>query len=207
MLCRNSKTFTQVLTVIIPPADFSIIAEQLRVSLAWCAKRELPPDRDYSNTFRSSTLAAHAARAFPDSCHTKYSAKMADAFAEFTRHRTSQVTTAIQDNAAAELTRPRSLLAFNWRSSLFDGAATPQTLGFLNDDYMPPWDTWLHIVCISELDYDPYCLISWVPQSLAGEINSGIVVDPAESLSWCTVSPTGTIILHGWGKPIGKAFN
>ena len=192
--------------MIVATADGSQVIEQLRVCLAWCADRDLPTCRDFSNVFRSSALAEHAAIAFPDSCHTKYSPEMARAFANFTRHRASQVTAPTLKVASAEFCRPQSLLAFNWRSSLFDGAATPQTLGFLNDDYMPPWDTWLHIICIPYLNYDPYCLISWVPNSLAASVNSGVVVDPAESMSWCNVSTDGTITLHGWGKAFGNAF-
>jgi len=123
---------------------------------------------------------------------------MCAAFAEFKWYRASQVKATTARFAEAEFARESSLLAFRWRSSLFDGAATPLTSGFLNDDYMPPWDTWLHTLCIPDLDDDPCCLISWVPSFLTAEVDSAMFVDPARSLSWCVVSSTGALTLRRW---------
>ncbi len=183
-------------------SDTFAIAEQLAICLAWCGNREMPPAKDCSAVFRSAALATQAASVFPDSCHTEFTPAIQETFTHFLQCR-NDLANETSSDASRELSRPRALLAFNWRSSLFDGAATPQTFGFVNDDYMPAWDTWLHILAVPSLDYDPYCLISWVPTWLAPHVNSGIAVDPAESMSWCHVAVTGEITIHGWGKMIG----
>lgn len=165
----------------------------------------MPGTQDCSSILRSVELAAHAAKVFPKSCHTKYSDDVGAAFQRFKNCRQSLVASPNAVAAAAELSRPRTLLAFNWRSSLFDGAATPLTHGFVNDDYMPAWDSWLHIVGVQDLDYDQCCLISWVPDWLAAHVNDGIAHDPAESMSWCNVDSAGEIAISGWGEVSGDS--
>lgn len=187
-------------------ADIAAITEQLRICLSWCGNRisAVPDIDDISSTFRSRELSKHALNVFPKSCHTKHSDFILHAFSDFTAQRARLISDLASD-IAAELPRPKSLLIFNWHCSLFDGAATAETLGFLDDDYMPPWDTWLAILPVPELSYGTHCLLSWVPEALADRIDGGIIVDPAESLSWCSISSNGKLIIHGWGNVVNDA--
>ncbi|MBV7338334.1 hypothetical protein KFU94_60930 [Chloroflexi bacterium TSY] len=98
-----------------------------------------------------------------------------------------------------ELTRPKALLVTDWAKSLFDGAITPETDGFIDDDCMPPWDCWVDICNIEEA-YGDLCLISWVPPLLAEKVDRGIFIDAAECMSWLVVDSMGIISLNGWGK-------
>lgn len=188
-------------------ADIAAITQQLRICIAWCGKRvpSLDENDALAATFRSPTLAAAAQRVFPESCHTKFSQEVVDRFHEFTGERASLVTVRPTE-VAAELHRPRSLLLFKWRYSLFDGAATPESLGFLNDDYMPPWDTWLQLLPTTTDEPESCGLVSWVPEPIGPYVNAGIIVDPAESMSWCSLSSGGKIMLRGWGQPWGDDF-
>lgn len=188
-------------------ADTTAITQQLRICFAWCGNRvsSVGEDDDFAVTFRSPELATAAQRVFPASCHTKFSQQVVDRFHEFTIQRESLLTERATI-LTAELHRPRSLLMFKWRYSLFDGAATPESLGFLNDDYMPPWDTWLQLVPTTSGEPESCGLMTWVPEPIGPYVNAGIIVDPAQSMSWCSLASDGKIRLHGWGQQWGDDF-
>jgi hypothetical protein len=84
------------------------------------------------------------------------------------------------------------LLAFTPDGTLQDGAATLATDGFLDDDNIPPWDTWIWYVIndpVSTPEFwsgtvtDSY-LLSWVPDSLIKVVDAGIDVNPEECIRW-----------------------
>ncbi|MEZ6101720.1 MAG: hypothetical protein R3E01_22530 [Pirellulaceae bacterium] len=187
--------------------NIAAVARQLCICFAWCGNRvtSVGKNDDIAITFRSRELATAAQRVFPESCFTNFSQQVVDRFREFTDERESLITAPLSV-INAEFHRPRSLLMFKWQCSLFDGAATIASLGFLNDDYMPPWDTWLQIVETTSEEPESCVLISWVPEPIGPYVNAGIIADPAESMSWCSLSSAGRIVPHGWGQPWGDDF-
>lgn len=84
------------------------------------------------------------------------------------------------------------LLAFTPDGTLSDGAAKLATQGFVDDDNLPAWDTWIWYVTndlVSNLEWWRGCnsyLLSWVPDVLVEVIEAGIDVNPEECLRWAT---------------------
>jgi len=68
------------------------------------------------------------------------------------------------------------LLAHFPSISLSHGLSVPETGGFIDEDEVPPWDTWVYFV-------DDF-LISWVPGNLESALKSAIDCNPEESLCW-----------------------
>jgi hypothetical protein len=180
-------------------ADIDGILHQLAVCMTWCGDRSQPldSDADLADAFRSEALAPFAAAVFPESCHTPFSLELLQQFQRFAAER-ERLTRNVTLNAVGEFNRDRALLIVNWHSSLFDGAVVPETRGFINEDYIPGWDTWLAIVGI-RTDYSAHALLCWIPESLADRVDSAIRIDPASCLAWCHT--VGRMIQHrAWGK-------
>ena len=152
----------------------------------------------YSHRFAVRNLLPSLRDLFPNSCHTEYSKSFLNAFRDFQSARKELVELPVKPGSLIE---PRSIIAFDWRYSLFDGAATPESLGYFDDDYMPPWDTWLIPTNQSGHSADDCYLLAWVPPVLAPYVERGVIVDPAESLSWCATTREGKLELIGWGQP------
>lgn len=151
---------------------------------------------------RSETLAEAARRVFPQSCHTGWSVAVESAFREFQRERQRilRQDAPRTDSVTSELVRSRSLLVVDWSASLFDGAVSPETAGFIDDDGMPGWDTWLTLASVAS-SYGKTCLICWVPRELTDRVSFGIEVDAAASMSWVTVNAVDrSLSLLGWGS-------
>jgi hypothetical protein len=94
----------------------------------------------------------------------------------------------------ADLLNGGRLLAFTPDGTLQDGAANVGTDGFLDDDNLPPWDTWIwyatnDLVSTPErwsgTVTDSY-LLSWIPDSLIKVVDLGIDVNPEECFLWAT---------------------
>ena len=180
-------------------ADISGILHQLAVCMTWCGDRfkSLDSDADLTNALRSEALAPFAAGVFPESCHTPFAPELLRQFQRFAAER-ERLTPNVTMNAIGEFNRDRALLIVNWQSSLFDGAVIPETRGFINEDYIPGWDTWLSIVGI-RTDYGSHGLLCWIPESLADGVDWAIRIDPASCLAWCKTS--GRMLQHrAWGK-------
>lgn len=155
--------------------------------------------------FRSDALASSARRVLPDSCHTPFSAGMVEAFSEY---RTKKVAL-LHDQALREvrtnLFDPLSLLLVNWRSSLFDGACTPETQGYIDADCIPGWDTWVAMVEL-ERQQDGHGLLCWVPPQLCREVDSAIALDAASCMSWLTFDQhSQKPLIVGWGQRWGPS--
>jgi hypothetical protein len=150
--------------------------------------------------YRSNELAFFAQRILPESCHTPFTANTARAFSQY-------VAEKVRLSKDCEPTRhvqfcscdPMTLLLVNWRDSLFDGAASPLTYGFIDDNWIPGWDTWLAIVSLEGKPND-HALLCWVPVELCREVDSAITVDAARSLSWLAFDHAIKPFLVGWGK-------
>lgn len=196
---------------LLPRALDTIVTRELQSSvkscLALCQQyiSEAPQDDDWETAFRSEALADVANRVLPESCHTKFGEATFREFANFLDSRqrlvqnTEDVSPIEEEVVQREMLRAKSLLLTDWSKSLFDGAVAPETNEFINDDCIPPWDTWIELVRVEDA-CGPCCLVSWVPHWLSEEMELGILADAAECLSWVTVDKMGRLARNGWGE-------
>lgn len=70
--------------------------------------------------------------------------------------------------------------------NLTDGAAEPETHGFLDMLNMPPWDTWVGLYTgqAPGIEGDATGLIAWVPSQMVELVDRGIRVNPEECIMW-----------------------
>ena len=163
---------------------------------------DLKPCGPTSTLFRSSQLAEAANRVFPDSCHSKYSKEMALAFDEFYVKRSTLLKERNVPQSALGTSNPSmQLLVVNWDQSLFDGACSPITQGFINDDCLPGWDTWIALVSLGD-ERLVHGLLCWVPPELVRRVDDAIRVDAAQCMSWLKKEAEQTFALVGWGKAL-----
>ncbi|MEF2277721.1 hypothetical protein V3W47_05365 [Deinococcus sp. YIM 134068] len=101
--------------------------------------------------------------------------------------------------ARRELARPRALLIVDPDSSLSDGAARVASSGYIDDNNIPPWDTWLMVVPPLLASSGSSGLLCWVPEWAADLINEGIYVNPEACLSWAEMQGE-TLTFLGWGE-------
>jgi hypothetical protein len=186
-----------------PVLPFSTLQSLALPCLNWCHEflARAPKEEDTPTVFRSKPLQEAAHKVFPFSCHTPFSQSLVDEFDRFLRLR-SQLNPPAHvtgEDVIRELRRPRSLLLTDWSSSLFDGALVPETRGFIDDDCMPPWDTWIALVHAPD-SHGLASLLSWVPHWLAEEMDFAIQMDAASCLSWAVLQEDGILLVNGWGE-------
>jgi hypothetical protein len=186
--------------------DRRSLRDRLRSAMDWAgALTTSAPDTAQVRTcLRSDFLARDAIAVFPNGLSTVIGDSERVAFLRLVAARAAILDLRDNDieftwqNAEAELTAAQSMLLFKPHESLFDGAATPPTYGFLNANYFPPWDTWLDLVDGAADVYGPI-LVSWVPRWCRQFVDDGIAVDPAGCLGWGMALDDG-IACRGWGK-------
>lgn len=148
---------------------------------------------------RSVELAGFAKNIFPESCGTTFSSETVQHFDDFIDRRSEL---AVNPSSVGEIkwdTANPNLLVVNWKDSLFDGACSPITNGFLDDDCMPGWDTWLAIVSLDDKS-ETVGLLCWIPCELESAVDSAISIDAASCMSWVSENSGGEFFLHGWGQ-------
>ena len=170
----------------------------LSVVKAYCRllnRTEFTPRR-----FRSHKLEADACLAFPESCHSLFSRAMLQHLDEM--HTKRKLNASDQaSHSPAMIDDCGRLLLVNWRESLFDGACSPITHGFLDDDCMPGWDTWVRVVSLDESRL-AHALVCWIPSELVPAVNDAILIDAAQCMSWLRDDGKGMLISAGWGTPL-----
>jgi hypothetical protein len=68
------------------------------------------------------------------------------------------------------------LLLFAPEDNLSDGAAEYASMGFFDEENVPPWDTWIVM-------FGKY-LVSWVPPQLIRLVQEGLDVNPEQCILW-----------------------
>lgn len=151
---------------------------------------------------RSSELMEAACKVYPDSCHTLFSDEMASAFDEFYARRMSHVESSDCDRETlSENASLANLLLVDWRRSLFDGVCTPMTSGFIDDNCMPGWDSWIALVTLDDIAGE-HGLLCWIPKKLVEGVNDALTLDAAECMSWLRWNED-KLELVGWGQRLG----
>ncbi len=98
----------------------------------------------------------------------------------------------------SETHRSRALLLTDWTSSLSDGASAVASRGFIDQDNIPPWDTWLALMDVRfAADTPKMVLVSWVPRWATELVGEAIEVNPEACLAWAGVSG-GEIVATDW---------
>jgi len=170
----------------------------LNVVKAYC--KLVDRTEEMAPRFRSHELEGNARKAFPESCHSHFSHGMLQQLDEL--HAKRKLIAKDQKRHSQEsLDESGRLLLVNWRDSLFDGACSPITHDFLDDDCMPGWDTWVRIVSLDE-SQDAHGLVCWIPSELVPWVNDAILIDAAQCMSWIKQDNKGMLIGVGWGKPL-----
>jgi len=152
-------------------------------------------------SYRSDALAESAHRVLPQSCHTPFSADVAEAFSQYLARKAKVLQDhKVEKGLRGSMWDPLSLLLVNWRNSLFDGACTPETYDYIDKDCIPGWDTWLAIVTL-EQEQDGHALLCWVPPELCREVDSAIALDAASCMSWLAFDRhSNKPFVVGWGQ-------
>ena len=150
--------------------------------------------------FRSPELEGNAHQAFPDSCHSQFSRAMLQQLDEIHAKR-KLIASDQRGHSPATLDEGGRLLLVNWRESLFDGACSPITDGFLDEDCMPGWDTWVRVVSLDE-SQAAHALVCWIPSELVPAVNGALMIDAAQCMSWLRQESNGMLATAGWGTPL-----
>lgn len=137
----------------------------------------------YYKILRSAALSPCAKGLFPHGTGTDFSHGTQSAMIDLVAARASANIVAPSKVDSDAINEPNTLLLFRWGESLFDGAGTPASLGYIDDDYFPPWDTWLTVTSTSQPN-DADCLVSWVPTWARPLVENAMAASPTECLSW-----------------------
>jgi hypothetical protein len=125
---------------------------------------------------------------------------MVEAFSYYLATKAALLQEQPAKEARTNLFDPLSLLLVNWQSSLFDGACTPETHGYIDADCIPGWDTWVAIVEL-ERQQDGQALLCWIPPELCRGVDSAIALDAASCMSWLTFDRhSKKPLILGWGQ-------
>lgn len=92
------------------------------------------------------------------------------------------------------------LLVTEIDGSFGDSPSAIITNGIIDEDDLPPWDTWLRAYS-EELDsgINFVVLLSWIPQELVEAVDKAVQEDPTECVQWaseCPFSATRNILGH-----------
>ena len=178
------------------PLSVGEIEPCLRPLKAYCRMQQRS-DGDTAR-FRSQELEAVATSVFPESCHSRFTPAMLPRLHDLReRRRAIGDDNSHEPDAGADRGR---LLLVNWSASLFDGACSAITRGFLDEDGMPGWDTWARIVSFDE-SRTTHGLLCWVPDILLGLLDDAMRIDPARCMTWLKPDRNGLVVLLGWGMP------
>ncbi|MFM7075882.1 MAG: hypothetical protein ACKO3G_07435 [Planctomycetaceae bacterium] len=141
-------------------------------------------------------MEAVAANLFPESCHSRFTTAMLRRMDDLHERRIDIL--ADRRELVIDLESGGRLLLVNWSESLFDGAGAVVTRGFLDDDGMPGWDTWVRIVRLDRAE-GTYGLVCWVPPGLVASVDDAMRVDPARCMTWLEPDRDGVLTISGWG--------
>ncbi len=151
----------------------------------------------YDGPGRSPVLESAAADVFPEEMSTPAGAAVVEAFEAFRTLRQAETRGAApQPNVVrSEISRPRSLLLFDWELNVCDGVGEAESDGFVTEANFPPWDFWLGIVGTS----NEMRLLSFVPAALAEAADRAVGVTAYDDLIWCDAS-CGRVLLKSPGE-------
>lgn len=81
------------------------------------------------------------------------------------------------------------LFAFRPQDSLFHASSPPISQGFIDEDEIAPWDTWIEAVGGH--------VLTWVPAAFVSHVGDAILVNPEECIRWAS----------DWEDPIVRQYD
>jgi hypothetical protein len=157
-----------------------------------------PAATSFARGGRSGALSPLAAEIFPKEMSTPATPAVERAFAKFASHRENLAgdPSRMVRQAQRELSRPRSLILFDWELNICDGVSEAESDGFFSESNFPPWDYWLAILRARS---DRMLLLSFVPSFAGAAADRGISVTAYDDLAWCKPRSLAVIPLP-WGE-------
>lgn len=148
-------------------------AERLAETVAWCRARL--DTHDALNCFRSDQL--RPLRNVVHECRTD--AEVENVVADVVARCSLVIRSA--DRVHIDHMIPEvgdRLFAFRPQDSLFHASSPPMSQGFIDNDEIAPWDTWIEAV-------DGHVL-TWVPSAFVSLVADAIMVNPEECIRWAS---------------------
>jgi len=163
--------------------DISIFQKRLAQTIAWCSSRVVVTEP--ATCLRSLDLRPPG---------TWIASRL--------NYKWDEIVTAIAEERERRLHYPgalsiglakgRLLICSSITEAIPDGGPTEESLGFIDDDELPPWDTWL---CYLEDDtpdsqYRHSYLVSWVPPEFIDLTQAASEVHFLDCLRWADTENT-----------------
>lgn len=160
------------------------VAERLAETLAWCRPRLDP--RDAMRCFRSEQL--RPSRNVVHEC--RLDAEVEDVVADVVARRHLMIRDAGRADIGHCLPEVDDrLFVFRPQDSLFHASSPPMSQGYIDDDEIAPWDTW-----ITALDGH---VLTWVPSPFVPLVSDAILVNPEECIRWAS----------DWDHPVVRQYD
>ena len=147
--------------------DADIFRSRLAATIAWCRPR-FATDRP-KDSLRSTDLQPSIIITSSDELAPVHSA------VDSVIDRRASILGPVDNN---NISKNGRLFGFYVRQTLFDGVSEMETHGFIDETNTPPWDSW--ICMVDEL------LISWIPPTMADDVQLAIVCNAEECIAWLT---------------------
>ena len=178
----------------LPPEAMRTFAE----TILWCSRQELRTSSDDPEYLRNKGLLhlhkfreVNFASLCPLSVELRSSAlrpsvDIGEYTSEDQREQTIAQVNAVRSQLVASegpidqdsiLSQRRGRLLHYWPAeNVSDGASEVASLGILDGNDVPPWDTWIH--------YAEGKLTCWVPEELIGRVQDGIDANMVQCVQW-----------------------
>lgn len=99
-------------------------------------------------------------------------------------------------NPLASNHQPGRILAVLQNADTSMGEGTPASGGFIDDVYLPPWDTWF-----AYLPLTTGMLLAWIPEVFEAAVERAQEVAATEPLAWLNVALQDTRVPRTFGDP------
>ena len=144
--------------------------EHVATTLAWCIPRF--DATDPANCFRSAELQPRSNIVFECQSDEDVDAIVAETIAK----RASLIGCCALANQPTKPSNGDRLFAFRPQDSLFHGSSAPVSNGYIDENEIAPWDTW--ITSINGL------VLTWVPNRFVSMVGDAIMLNPEECIRW-----------------------
>jgi hypothetical protein len=173
--------------------DADVLRLRLREAVAWCEyvvtrgrglrTVELLPPRSAAEIAEQDALGREPPGWVPTTIEQRLGTAPRATTAAVVTSRAAKIGELGIAPAPAEFLRSGRILCCGVGASLLDRACTEVSNGFLDDDDLPPCDTWIGIIPIQF----PH-LLAWVPAAHVEDVDTAMPYCPTEAYRWLTTT-------------------